>query len=77
MSVKPLLDVRDLSVSFIANGSTTPVVNNVSFVLNESETVAIVGESGSGKTVSALTILRMTIPWEVNLDLMNIHFNPI
>lgn len=59
MSVKPLLDVRDLSVSFTANGSTTPVVNNVSFVLNESETVAIVGESGSGKTVSALTILRL------------------
>ncbi|MEO1839894.1 MAG: ABC transporter ATP-binding protein, partial [Pseudomonadota bacterium] len=35
---------------------------NVSFDIDEGETVAVVGESGCGKSVSALSILRL-IPW--------------
>ena len=51
----PLLDVRDLSVSFGA----LPAVQHVSFHLNRGETLALVGESGSGKTVSALSVLQL------------------
>ncbi len=55
----PLLEVRKLTVCFKASGALTPVVDGISFRLNEAETVAIVGESGSGKTVTALTILKL------------------
>ena len=59
MSPDHLLDVRNLTVCFDTDGKPRPVVRDVSFWLNESETLAIVGESGSGKTVTALTILRL------------------
>jgi microcin C transport system ATP-binding protein len=51
----PLLEVRDLSVSFGA----TPAVKQVSFTLQRGETLALVGESGSGKSVSALSLLQL------------------
>ncbi len=51
----PLLEVRDLSVSF---GATT-AVKQVSFTLERGQTLALVGESGSGKSVSALSILQL------------------
>jgi microcin C transport system ATP-binding protein len=51
----PLLEVRDLSVSFGA----TPAVKQVSFTLHRGETLALVGESGSGKSVSALSLLQL------------------
>jgi oligopeptide transport system ATP-binding protein len=38
---------------------TVHAVNDVSFILDEGETLAIVGESGCGKTVTMLSILRM------------------
>ncbi|HRD48724.1 MAG: ABC transporter ATP-binding protein [Candidatus Competibacter sp.] len=51
----PLLEVRNLSVSFGA----TAAVKQVSFTLNRGETLALVGESGSGKSVSALSLLQL------------------
>ena len=51
----PLLEVRDLAVSFGA----VSAVKQVSFTLRRGETLALVGESGSGKSVSALSILRL------------------
>ncbi len=55
----PLLDIRDLTVSFISDSQERVVVDHISFSLNASETLAVVGESGSGKTVSALAVLRL------------------
>ncbi len=54
-STIPLLEVRDLAVSF----GKVPAVKQVSFTLHRGETLALVGESGSGKSVSALSILRL------------------
>ena len=56
---QPLLDVRDLSVSFRQGGKETVAVDRVSFRLNKGQCVALVGESGSGKSVSALSVLRL------------------
>ena len=53
--MKPLLDVRNLSVSF--NGLN--VVHEIGFSVAAGEKLALVGESGSGKTVSALSLLRL------------------
>ncbi|MBK7540940.1 MAG: ABC transporter ATP-binding protein [Candidatus Competibacteraceae bacterium] len=51
----PLLEIRDLAVSFGA----APAVKRISFALNRGETLALVGESGSGKSVTALSILQL------------------
>jgi microcin C transport system ATP-binding protein len=57
----PLLDIRNLSVTFAGRGGGAPVdaVKSVSFSLDRGETLALVGESGSGKSVTALSILQL------------------
>lgn len=53
----PLLDIRELSVSFgSGEGSRRTVVDGVSLRVERGETVGIVGESGCGKSVTALSI---------------------
>ena len=57
--MSPLLDVKDLRVSFRQDGKLTPAVKGISFHLERGETVALVGESGSGKSVSALSTVSL------------------
>jgi oligopeptide transport system ATP-binding protein len=58
----PVLDVRDLAVTFRGQGGPVPAVEGVSFTLAEGETLAIVGESSSGKSVTALALMRLLAP---------------
>jgi len=51
----PLLQVRDLHVSF----GTNEVVHGVNFSLALGEKLALVGESGSGKSVLALSLVKL------------------
>ena len=57
-----LLEVKNLTTQFFTTAGIVQAVDNVSFDIDEGETVAVVGESGCGKSVSALSILRL-IPW--------------
>ena len=57
-----LLEVKNLTTQFFTSAGTVQAVDDVSFDIDEGETVAVVGESGCGKSVSALSILRL-IPW--------------
>ena len=54
-----LLDVKDLSVSFVTRNGTNKAVDNVSFTVEERQITAIIGESGSGKSVSCYAMLGL------------------
>jgi ABC-type glutathione transport system ATPase component len=49
MEQKPILEVKNLQISFQLNFGVNHVIRDISFHLDKGETLAIVGESGSGK----------------------------
>jgi microcin C transport system ATP-binding protein len=55
----PLLQVKDLSVSFRHGSGEQTAVNRISFDICRGETVALVGESGSGKSATALSVMKL------------------
>lgn len=56
---QPLLQVRNLRVSFQTNQQSVEAVRDVNFHLNAGEILGVVGESGSGKSVTALSLLKL------------------
>jgi peptide/nickel transport system ATP-binding protein/oligopeptide transport system ATP-binding protein len=54
-----LLDVRDLTCSFVTDDGDARALDAVSFAIRPGETLGVVGESGCGKTVTALSIMRL------------------
>ncbi|MBB4018829.1 peptide/nickel transport system ATP-binding protein [Chelatococcus caeni] len=58
---KPLVDIRDLSVTF-SGERTVHAVNGLDLSLPPGEVLAILGESGSGKSVTLKTLLRLLPP---------------
>jgi peptide/nickel transport system ATP-binding protein len=57
--MEPLLNIKDLTVDFIADNGTTNAIKNITLTVCKAEVVALVGESGSGKSVTALSILQL------------------
>lgn len=57
--MEPILQVKELSVSFQSRGEEVQAVRGVSFEIHKGETLGIVGESGSGKSVTARSIMRL------------------
>ena len=58
----PLLDVRNLSVSFDTAAGRFFAVEGVDLSVDTGEVLAIVGESGSGKSVAMLAVMGLLPP---------------
>lgn len=63
LSVKPLLQVKNLSIQFDTHGDVK-VVDNVSFEVRPGQCMALVGESGCGKSITTKVIMSLTDPNE-------------
>jgi peptide/nickel transport system ATP-binding protein len=56
---EPLLEIRDLHVSFRTERGIVRAVDGLSLRVDTDDVVGIVGESGSGKTVSMMAVMRL------------------
>lgn len=55
----PVLELKNLVVHYETQEGVAEAVNNISFSVNESETLGLVGETGAGKTTIALTVMGL------------------
>ena len=69
-----LLNVDNLSVSFVTRNGTNKAVDNVSFSVEERQITAIIGESGSGKSVSCYAMLGLVPSPPGRIDGGTAHF---
>src|SRR6478735_7319047 len=58
----PLLEIRNLSVSFATRHGPFTAVDGFDLTLERNEVLAIVGESGSGKSVAMLAVMGLLPP---------------
>lgn len=57
--MQPVLQLKNLSVSFDTPNGEVEAVRDVSLSLNKGEILAIVGESGCGKTVMSQSVMKL------------------
>lgn len=58
----PLVDIRDLTVTFTRGARPVNAVNGVDLRIERGEVVALIGESGSGKSVTLRSLMRLHPP---------------
>jgi dipeptide transport system ATP-binding protein len=70
----PLLEIENLSVTFLTAGGQFTAVDRVSLNIEPGEIVSIVGESGSGKSVSMLALMDL-LPWTATITADTLRFD--
>ena len=58
-ALSPILDIKNLQVSFFMERGTVRAVRGVDLTLHRQKTLGLVGESGCGKSVTAMAIMRL------------------
>ena len=58
----PLLEIRDLRVSFETGGRVAEAICGVDMTLDAGDVLGIVGESGSGKSVTVMALMQLLPP---------------
>ena len=74
--MKPLLQVRNLTIKTIDPTQGGVLVDNISFDIAEGQSFALLGESGSGKSLTALALLRL-LPPNLQISSGSIRLNDI
>ena len=72
-----LLEVENLEIAVRAKGKLLPVVQGVSFDVDDNETLGIVGESGCGKSLTSLAIMGLLGGTTVRITGGNIRFEGV
>lgn len=54
-----LLEVDELSISFVAGQKRTQAIEGVGFQIQPAQTLALLGESGCGKSLTALSVMQL------------------
>ncbi len=57
--MQPLLEIKNLSISFQKSNEIFKALNDISFQIESGKFTAVVGESGSGKSLTALSLLQL------------------
>jgi dipeptide transport system ATP-binding protein len=70
----PLLDVRNLRVSFATRAGEFIAVDGIDLAVDGDEVLAIVGESGSGKSVAMLALMGL-LPWTATVRAERMQFD--
>ena len=70
-----LLEIDNLSIAVSKGGQSFPVVRDVSFAIDEGQTLGIVGESGCGKSLTSLAIMGLTAGTPVHITGGTIRFD--
>ena len=72
-----ILEVNNLSKTYISKNNNYPVINNVSFNINKAEIVVLLGPSGSGKStlLNILGTLDTKYTGSVKIDNIDIYNN--
>ena len=70
----PLLDIRNLKVSFDTRSGAFTAVDGIDLTVEQREVVAIVGESGSGKSVAMLAVMGL-LPWTATVTADRMDFD--
>lgn len=70
-----LLEVENLEIVVSARGKLLPVVQGISFSVDDNETLGIVGESGCGKSLTSLAIMGLLGGTTVRITSGSIRFD--
>ena len=62
MTTTPVLQVRDLHVTYQSSSGAVPAVRGVDLEIARGETLGLAGESGCGKSTLAMALLRLVAP---------------